>query len=141
MSSGKTQFLSGDISEDAYMGGPAWSGSWSPDRSKIAFVLDLSFYLGGRPYYRPQGTDLSKFAHRSGVWVAHRDGTGLAQVVDLLEPKNVFVNQELNQDVSGPASFWGPRQAMPSWSPDGEKIAVMFPQTAEKLQVLYVVDR
>lgn len=131
---GGVEVLSPELATIDLIGGPVWSAAWSPDRRQVAFLHDLSFYAYGRPIYCPPGTDLMAYAHRSGVWTANRDGIRMAQVADLFVGKRRPGLDDLGEP------FWSSQQALPSWSPDGKRIAVMYPESPGELHILFLAD-
>ena len=108
------------------------SPAWSPDGSRIAF-LDFDPFAGGSALAvidAEGGAEPIELAERASVARWSPDGTRLAYIID--QPDSV------NEPTPAPGELWvvnadgtdarrlaetGPFSGMPSWSPDGTRIA------------------
>ena len=117
-------FESGESEYEGSWGGGVGDPSWSPDGSKITFLVYPGYYYGGASaiyVINADGSDprkLGNWSTRGPSWSP--DGTTLASATGTIVLHDVVSGTEtfLNLDLHGP---WVP-DAKPAWSPDGRQL-------------------
>lgn len=95
------------------------SVGWSPDRTKLALLKNPA---RTKPFFDP--------ADHSSFWIVDSDGSNLTMLTMLSIDKRQVKYGKTRSDL-----LLSGRNTRPAWSPEGKRIAVVFPEDPAQLHV------